>query len=306
MTSITLLVGVGVFVAYLGWVSKETEIFLPKFLTKILLPPFLMCNIVLHFNRSQLLHVILSGLVPLASMFISFFIFRLLATPLRVDTRHRGLFAVIGTVSNTILVGIPVNMALFGESSLPYVLLYFFANTVFFWTFGCYVLASEGTAKIKHTFFERLKLFFSPPLCGVLTGITLVVLDLGLPKVLVDTCQYLGQLTTPLALMFVGIILQRVNWKETHMGKDIILCLIMRLGLSPLILVCMLTLIPLPLEMARVFIIQSALPCMVNISVMSAYYNADKEYGSTMVAITTLVGLFTLPIWMTVIHTIQF
>ena len=305
MTSITLLVCVGVLVAYLGWVSTETEIFIPKVLTKVLLPPYLMCNIVLHFNRSQLFHVILSCLVPLASIIISYFIFRLLATLLRVDAHHRGLFALVGTVSNTIFVGIPVNMALFGEPSLPYVLLYFFANTTFFWTFGCYVLASEGEGKTKHTLFERIKLMFSPPLCGVIVGIALVILDLGLPKVIVDTCQYLGQLATPLALMFVGIILQRVNWKETHMGKDIFLGLLTRLCLAPLILVFMLSLIPLPLEMARVFIIQSALPCMATISVMSAYYNADKEYGSTMVAISTVVGLITLPIWMSIIHSIQ-
>ncbi|MBO4336052.1 MAG: AEC family transporter [Desulfovibrio sp.] len=304
MTSIALLCLVGFFVARAKWVSAETEIFLPKLITKVVLPPYLMSNIVQNFDRKQLLTTISSALVPMASMVICYLLFRLLALVLRVQKKHRGLFAVAGTVSNTILIGIPVNVALFGERSLPYVLLYFFANTLFFWIFGAYVLASEGTKSQKLRLSEKIRQLFSPPLCGVLLGIALVLLGLPLPRVLAETCRYLGQLATPLALIFVGITLARVTWSKAHMGRDIILGLVLRLVIAPLVLVALLHLLPLPHHMAQVFIIQSALPCMAIISVMSAYYGADKEYASSMVALSTVLGMLTVPVWMSVIHTL--
>ncbi|MBO4369305.1 MAG: AEC family transporter, partial [Desulfovibrio sp.] len=285
-----------------GWVSTETSIFLPRLITRVVLPPYLMNNIVHHFDKEQLKHMILSSLVPMGSMILCFILFRLLAIIANVDKRHRGLFAIAGTVSNTILIGIPVNTALFGETALPYVLLYFFANTLFFWSFGCFILSKEGTGKRKHTIKEKLIQIFSPPLCGVLLGIAFVLLGIPMPSVLSDTCRYLGQLATPLALIFVGITLASIAWKETHMGRDIVLGLLARLLIAPAILFCLIRYgVTLPVNMSHVFVIQSALPCMAVISVMSAYYGADKEYGSTMVAITTVVGMLTIPIWMTVL-----
>ena len=304
MTSIALLGLVGFFLVRGQWVSAETEIFLPKLITKVVLPPYLMSNIVGHFDRDQLLASLSSSLVPMASMITCYLLFRLLAVLVRVDKRHRGLFALAGTVSNTILIGIPVNVALFGESSLPYVLLYFFANTLFFWVFGAHVLAAEGTKKQQLRLSEKIRQFFSPPLCGVLLGITLVLLGLPLPRVIAETCRYLGQLATPLALIFVGITLARVEWHKAHMGADIIWGLLLRLAIAPLVLVVMLHVLTLPPIMARVFVIQSALPGMAIISVMSAYYGADKEYASSLVALSTVLGMVSVPIWMSVIHTL--
>ena len=302
MLSIALLVLVGFGLAYLGWVSKETEIFIPKLITKVVLPPYLMSNIVLHFDRTELLATIASSLVPLLSMVLNFLLLKFLAILLNIQKKHRGLFAVAGTVSNTILIGIPVNLALFGEAALPFVLLYFFANTLFFWTIGAMVLAKEGTTQKRHSLKEKVKLFFSPPLCGVLLGLLLVLLNLPLPKVLAETCRYLGQLATPLALIFVGITLRRIAWKTAKIGKDLIAGLLARLMLSPLLLLLFLNFIALPSSMGQVFVIQSALPCMAIISVMSAYYGADKEYASTMVAVSTVLGMLTVPIWLSIVN----
>ena len=55
-----------------------------------------------------------------------------------------GTFASMFTLSNTIFIGLPVNFVLFGEGSLPYVLLNYIANTSFFWTIGAYSIARDG------------------------------------------------------------------------------------------------------------------------------------------------------------------
>lgn len=69
--------------------------------------------------------------------------------------------------SNTIFMGIPINLALFGEDSLPYVLIYYVANTMFFWTFGVYEISLDNKKlKAKNSIRKTLKNIFSPALLG--------------------------------------------------------------------------------------------------------------------------------------------
>ena len=48
------------------------------------------------------------------------------------------------TCSNTIFIGLPINMAIFGSRAVPYVLIYYIANTTFFWTWGVYKISQDS------------------------------------------------------------------------------------------------------------------------------------------------------------------
>lgn len=53
--------------------------------------------------------------------------------------------------------------------------------------------------------------------------------------------------------------------------------------------------------MEKVFIIQSGLPCMMQISILSAYYKTDAEFGALMVSLSTILSVITIPIAMTLL-----
>lgn len=112
----------------------------------------------------------------------------------RVQRRHLGLFCACVSNSNTIFVGIPVNVALFGEKALPYVLLYYFASTIFFWTVGNYAISKDGEqGKEKVRLIDNIRHIFSPPMLGFLTGLTLILCKITLPPFLLDAAKYPGQ-----------------------------------------------------------------------------------------------------------------
>ncbi|MBQ7608528.1 MAG: AEC family transporter [Desulfovibrionaceae bacterium] len=303
MMSITLLTLVGALLATMRMVTEDTERFLPKFIVNVALPPYLMSTILLHFDRSELVAMILRSAIPIVSMIVCYALFRAFSILLRIDKRHRGLFALAGTVSNTIIIGIPVNIAILGEQAVPNALLYFFANTLFFWVFGTSVLAREGTRKIKHSLLEHIRSAISPPLAGGLIGILLVVMNISLPNVLVTTCRYLGQLVTPLALIFVGITLTHMKHPRDYLQKDILLGIVLRLVAAPAVLIVFLAALAqngfaLPSLMVQSFIIQSALPCMAITPIVAAYYGADSNYASALVTLTTILCIVTVPVWM--------
>ncbi len=55
--SLLLVVGVGYVLAALGWFSPESRRLLPRLVTNVALPPFLLCTILRSFGREDLAHM---------------------------------------------------------------------------------------------------------------------------------------------------------------------------------------------------------------------------------------------------------
>lgn len=134
--SLQIIVSIAYVLARKGWFSPETQILLPRLVTTVALPSYLFYTITHSFGRDDLVHLIYGSIFPLFSILLTFAVALLVAKITRVERRHFGLFCASFTTSNTVFIGLPVNLALFGDAAAPYVLLYFFANTTFFWSIG--------------------------------------------------------------------------------------------------------------------------------------------------------------------------
>ncbi len=298
-----LLMGlVGYILARKGWFNKETSALLPKLVTYVSLPLFLLCNLITTFHRDDLIHMMYGVIVPMLSMMMCFVVSLVLGKLCKVNKRHIGIFHSTFVTSNSIFVGIPVNIALFGEESLPYTLLYFFANTLFFWTVGNYYISSDGE-KHKAMLFsmETVKKVFSAPILGFLFAIFLIMLELSLPDFLLKTARYMGNMTTPLAIIFIGVILHGVDLKKIRLDKDILLVMLGRFVISPLSIVVITYFIPIPELMRKVFIIQASLPAMAQTVILASFYKADSEYATILVSLSTLASILTIPLFMEII-----
>jgi predicted permease len=294
----------GYLTAKAGWVNKETKPLLARLVMLVALPPYMLYNISSLMKREELVHFGYGILVPAVSVGLTFGIALLLVKIFKVSRVRQGVFCSGFVNSSTIFMGIPVNLALFGEASVPFVLLYYFINALFFWTVSNYMIAASGSvdngAAPKTGILSRqtLKQVFSPPTLGMAAGVMLVLLDVQLPVFIKDSARYLGSMTTPLALMIVGITLQEVRISSIRLSRDLLLVLLGRFVISPLSIVLICLFIPLPNLMRNVFIIQAALPAMVNLSLLAAYYRSDAEFATVSVSASTLCSIVTIPVLM--------
>jgi len=240
--------------------------------------------------------------VPFITIGICFIIGKFFAKIAKVKISRRGLFVSMFFNSNTIFMGLPVNLELFGEKSVPYVLLYYIANTVFFWTLGVYEITKDGNKKtIKFLSIDFIKKIFSPPLMGFLVGMVLVLLNIKLPSFIMDTSKNLGNLTTPLSMFFIGASIYLVNLKSVKFSLDIVWVLIGRFAISPVIVMLVVIMLPIPDLMRSVFVIQSAMPVMANTAIIARAYESDYNFASLMIAISTIGTLLVIPILMAVL-----
>ena len=289
---------VGFIIGEKGWFDDKSRGLLAKLVTQVALPCYMLYTITQRFTAADLLKMLPALRFPALSMVILLGIATGVARIFAVRQDRRGLFISMFFNSNTIFVGLPINQALFGDASIPYVLIYYMCNTTFFWTLGTYLIQRDGEGEAQFDLKTSLKKVFSPPLMGFLLGIVLVILHIQLPAFIASDLQYLGNLTTPLSMIFIGLSVSHVGVKQLVLGKDQLLILLGRFVVAPLLMASIVYWVPLPSLMKQVFIIQSAMPVMTNAPVVARLYGADSDYAAVMVTETTLATMVVIPILM--------
>lgn len=289
---------VGFVIGEKGWFDDKSRGLLAKLVTQVALPCYMLYTITQRFTAADLLIMLPALRFPALSMVILLGIATGVARIFAVRQDRRGLFISMFFNSNTIFVGLPINQALFGDASIPYVLIYYMCNTTFFWTLGTYLIQRDGEREAQFDLKTSLKKVFSPPLMGFLLGLVLVMLQIKLPAFLASDLQYLGNLTTPLSMIFIGLSVSHVGVKQLVLGKEQLLILLGRFLVAPLLMASIVYWVPLPSLMKQVFIIQSAMPVMTNAPVVARLYGADSDYAAVMVTETTLATMVVIPILM--------
>ena len=289
---------VGFVIGEKGWFDDKSRGLLAKLVTQVALPCYMLYTITQRFTAADLLKMLPALRFPALSMVILLGIATGVARIFAVRQDRRGLFISMFFNSNTIFVGLPINQALFGDASIPYVLIYYMCNTTFFWTLGTYLIQRDGEGEAQFDLKTSLKKVFSPPLMGFLLGLVMVMLQIKMPAFLASDLQYLGNLTTPLSMIFIGLSVSHVGVKQLVLGKEQLLILLGRFLVAPLLMASIVYWVPLPSLMKQVFIIQSAMPVMTNAPVVARLYGADSDYVAVMVTETTLATMVVIPILM--------
>lgn len=254
-------------------------------------------------DHDELLTLAGSMITPFVSVWTCFLLSRLIARIVHVEEVHSGVFSSAFTATNNMFIGLPVSLALFGTEAMVPTLLYFFANTTFFWTVGNFMEAADGRLATmqkpqKILSMQTFKRIFTPPLLGFLAAIAFILVDYTPPKAIMDAAHYMGGITTPLALVFVGCMLYSIGIRNIRVTKDMLWVYIGRFAICPLVCLALTHVIPIPPLFAKVYVIQAALPCITQIAVLAEFHHADVKFATTAVASTTLFSLAAIPAWM--------
>lgn len=304
--SIVFIIGIGFVLSRRGWFDEYSSALIARLVTAVSLPLYMIVSISKNFDHNKLVAMAPDLLLPICSMLLAFGVGKIAAHVFKIKKERRGIFCTNFFIANTMFIGLPVNLALFGEKSIPAVMLYYMVNTTFFWTLGVHNIVQDtlSDTKNKPAFFSpaALKKIFSPPLAGFIVGIILVLLDCRLPSFLMNSFQCIGNLTTPLSLVFIGIEMSKIPLGEIGFDKDLLLGVAGRFLVCP---VCVLALVPLlpvtPLS-AQIFTMQATMPAMTQMAIVAKNYGADSAYAATLSFLTVLLGIVVVPLYMMLVN----
>ncbi len=301
--TIVFVVAVGYVLSKKGWFDDKSSSLIAKLVTSVSLPLYMITSLTKNFTVEKLIQLAPDMLVPVGSMLLAMFVGKIFVRLLNVPQGRRGVFETNFFIANTMFIGLPVNLALFGDESIPSVMLYYMVNLTFFWTLGVQNIVSDVTGDHEGIFsMNVLKKLWSPPLMGFAAAIILILLNVQLPRFLMRGFQYVGNLTTPLSLVFIGIEISKIKFSEFKFERDIIGGLFGRFVICPL---CVLAIVPFvaisPISI-KVFTMQAAMPAMTQMAIVAKQYGADSQFAAALSFITIVGGLIVIPIYMTVVN----
>lgn len=297
---IFILMFLGYFLSFKQWFSNHTADTFSKIVLNLGLPCSMFINITSKFTKEAFLSLFSGMIIPLLSMSCTFAISLLISKTQLVRSTRQGIFVTMFTCSNTIFIGLPINLAIFGEKAVPYVLLYYIVNTSLFWTFGVFQIAKDSPYYQQATlnfhpliFFKKL---FSPALLGFIIGLVWIFLQWPTFPSLVTLGNHLGNLTTPLSMFAIGIMLYYQGIQNLKINRETLLVLLGRFILSPFIVWLCAQWIQVPKLMLLVFIVQSAMPVQNSVPILARNYQADEQFAASTMSLSVFIYLFYIPL----------
>lgn len=304
---ILFIIGIGFILAKKGWFAADTSALLTKLVMKIALPLYMLCQLEKDFTHDSLLQIAPDLLLPFSSILLAYVVGRIAAKLLHIRQDRQGVFITCFFIANTIFIGLPVNLALFGTQSVPSVMLYYMANTTMFWTLGVYHIVNDSTGgeKAMPLFsLQTLKKVFSPPLLGFLIGLAFILANIQLPEFLLVSFQYVGNLATPLSLMVIGIEMSGISLASVHWDRDLVGALCGRFIICPLCVLALLPVIVVTPMSAQVFTMQASMPAMTQMTVVAKAVGADVKYATQVSFLSVVLGLIVIPLYMFILESL--
>ena len=162
----------------------------------------------------------------------------------------------------------------------------------------------SGTASHSRGIKGFLKdVFTKPPILTVIASVLMLIVGFRPPEVFMSFGKYISGSVSPLALIYCGFIiyelgLSNLRPSQLRQMKGLPTMLAARLVISPLICAGMCRLFGITGLAYQVFVVESALPVVSQVTVMAGDFGADDKYAATGATLSTLACFITIPVLM--------
>lgn len=274
------------------------------------LPASIFVSVLKNLTKESLFQLSGSLIYPVGAVIISYILAYALVKILKIRPGRRGIFMNAVVNANTIFIGLPLNIALFGEKALPYFLVYYVTNTVSTWAFGVFLISNDDPTKVKGENKAKLnwKKLLPPPLLGFIVAIVFLLIGIPVPGFINATLGYVGSIVTPLSLLYIGIVLYDAGLKSIRFDRDTVVALLGRFVLAPAVLIALIAigsnffganLAPL---LKQTLVVQSATPMLAVLPILANEAHGDVKYATNLVTTSTILFVVVVPILMELVQ----
>ena len=307
---IIVMISIGYILKKRHWFHHTFSENVSKLITNVALPCSIFYSVLKYLNMEALKEVSNRLIFTFASVIIGYVAAFLVIKLVKMREGRRGVFYNAVVNANTIFIGLPLNMALFGEAASKYYLMYYITNTVSIWTLGYMLLASdpmENSGDAKGGF--DLKKLLSPPLIAFVIAFAVLLSGIRVITPILETTKYLGSVVTPLALLYIGIVLADAGLHSIRFDLDTNLALLGRFVFSSVVMIVLLKIagrfVKLdPLEI-KTFVIQAAAPVFAALPILTNETKGDIGYSTNVVTTSTILFILVVPLLMSILNIIH-
>ena len=301
---IIALIVLGYFLQVKGWFHDDFGNDLSKLIMNVAMPVSIFVSVLKYLTLEKLISLSGGLIYTFIAFALGYIVAFLSVKAFKVAPGRRGTVINTFVNANTIFIGLPLNIALFGDDALAYFLIYYITNTISTWTLGVFLMTidSKDGKKKQESHFDWKRLL-PAPLLGFIVSVVFLVINIPLPSFVSSTLGYIGGLTTPLSLVYIGIVLAKAGIKTIRFDKDSIVALIGRFIVAPVLMFLVLKLMAPGMVNAeyQTFMIQSATPALAVLPILANQGDGDVEFATNIVTLSTVLFVIVIPILQTII-----
>jgi len=220
-----------------------------------------------------------SLIIMLGCLVIAWLVFKL------IRQKHSGLYISI-SMMNTVNIPFPVIYLAYGVEGLVGATLFYIPNVVLMYTLGIYIMAGK---RWKENTKEMLR---QPVVYAAVLGLLLNFLHVRVPGLIIDSLDFVAMMAIPLVLLVLGHGLSRVRIESF---PTTILACFLRMGVGLAIGLGIVSALNITGIYRSVVILDSAMPAAAASTILATKYRSEAEMVSSVVFLTTLVSLASIP-----------
>ncbi|MEE0776335.1 MAG: AEC family transporter [Bacillota bacterium] len=285
------------FILLIGYVANRCKVMTDvsnRWLTKLMLNVTVPAMILASVMDTQISMSITDLLVIIAIAFLTSGILLVLGliVPhlLRVPKGNRGLYTFMTMFGNIAFMGFPVISSIYGDEAIFYSALFMIPFNLLIFSLGVMLIAPKGEAKMDLSFLK------SPALIASILSVILFFLPVSVPDVIAETCNLVGDITVPGAMLLIGSTLALLPIRQMFNDWRIYIFSAIRLIALPLIMWVLLhPLVHDPLILG-IAVVNSAMPVATNATMFCMEYGGNEKLASKGIFLTTVLSVITIPL----------
>lgn len=200
--------------------------------------------------------------------------------------------------SNNGFMGLPLVQAVLGSQAVIFVMPSLMIFQLFQWTHGMAIMGGKISLR---------RMLLNPGIISLLIGVGLFVGQITLPAVLGDTVAFLANMNTPLAMVIIGIQMAGANFRAIFTSARLYGVALIKLLVAPAVtLLIMLPCLRIDPDLFCTMVILAAAPTAGMTSILAQQFRQDTATAAQVISLTTLLSLFTLPVFAVIAKTIAF
>ena len=296
MVRIVILLALGFAFNKLHLVSRAAENVLSKMVTLMFLPCLTLYSYTVNCDFSALVTYSQWALIGALCTAISMALAVVLAPRFAGGNAYlKGVYRYTFAFPNTGGVATPLILAFFGTAGLFQHSMFSFLQGIMCYTWGIMQLQpAEG----RHNLMFYVKRIFSANFVAMLIGMVLGLLGAKnwMPSVVLTTVNELGSCYVTIALLLTGFSIADYPIHEVMGDPKIYIYSFLRLLLIPALYLLLMKVLNAPYMLALFAVLSFACPCGMNSVVYPAAYGEDCKPGASMVLVSSLLAVVTVPV----------
>lgn len=216
---------------------------------------------------------------------------RLLGKGLRRSESASRETAVLSTLGNTGIIGIPLCATLFGAKGALFAAVFDVGMATTLWTVAIAFLRQGERFR-----FSQLKSMVNMPIAAIAVGLTLALTGIRPPAFVMDVAGRMAAVTTPLAMIYLGLLISStLNGVSEMWSPRLVPPIFGKLIVFPVFAAVLVTALQVPLELKSVIFVSAAMPMASTVAIVFAKGGADESFALIATLVGTLVSLITIP-----------